>query len=165
MLKEIKNYHKEKYCNEGEIYFPLFGKDIKINVGFDVDNDYLEKCLIRFENLKDSTIDKFCEAAIRYCEDYREDFESLDINIPRNIVGRDIMKYINPISLVIEKTSFEVPTFSMECDCDWEEEHGMALTILDDQVLYVGPFESAIPYDEERKEYIASMPGNYISNN
>lgn len=165
MKNQIKHYHKGIYSNEGEIYFPLFNKNIAISIDFDVNDEYIKKCITSLQNLKDEIIDEICNYAIKYCEDYRKEFEELDIEIPEKIEGRSILKYLKPLNIIVKKTNLEEPAFCIEFNCDWEEEHGLGIIFFDNRVIYLGPYVYEFPYDETTKEYIIDMPGNYTKNN
>lgn len=159
--RNIKDFHKGKYANIGIIYFPLFDKEIDINIDFDVSLEYAEKCVDHLEKLKDITIDNFCEGAINYCESRREFFEEFGIEISPDIKGRDILKYIIPQVMIIEKPKHDdVPAFHMSCSCEWEEEHGLEWTVLNDEVLYVGEFSDERPWED--REYFRTASWNYI---
>lgn len=144
---------------EGLADFPLFQKQITVYIDKDAPIEYAEKCADYLALLDNNVIDKFCEASIRYCEDNREYFEDEQIDIPENISLRDILRYIDPINLSIEKPESGSIAFHMELNCDWEPEHGLEWTINDGDVLYVGAFHSESPW--QSKEYFKEAGWNY----
>lgn len=75
-----------------------------------------------------------------------EDGFEEDIVVPEDVNGREILSYITPSVLIIE--------FHVECECDWEEEHGLEITIKDNKLVYVGSFDGMPPYYEERLAYV-----------
>lgn len=149
--KNIKNYHKKDDSFIGEIYSALFDKDIKIYVDEDVDVVYAEKCVFNFNNLKDEVIDDICEAAIRYYKDIVESTGGEGIDVPKKVKGRDILKYINPVSLSVNKAIEDVVGFHVECECDWEEEHGLEFTIKDNKLLYLGTVDNITAWEGVKK--------------
>ena len=65
-MNRIKNLKKEKYFNEGNIYFPLYKKDINILIDLETPEDYISKCLNHFENLSEELIEELCKYCILY---------------------------------------------------------------------------------------------------
>lgn len=73
---------------------------------------------------------------------------------------KQVLEYVNPILLIIEKPEGEGIVLHLELNCDWEEEHGMEWLIRDDEVLYVGSFDGVLAWDE--KEEYKDLSGNYV---
>jgi len=144
---------------EGVIDFPLFSEEIVVFVSEAAPLEYAERCAAYLANLPDSVIDKLCEGSIRYCESMRQHFGQMGISIPENIPLRDILKYIQPGSLIVEEPEDDTVAFHLSMNCDWEEEHGMEWCIRDGQVLYVGSFDDVSPW--ESKEYFKNDSWNY----
>ena len=95
----------------------------------------------------DEMIDELCEKAVRYCNFMREqwgDFsdiypdvaEDIDTNIPEDISGRDILRYIFKPVLFISEPDGEGIGYNVEAQCVWEPEHGIDMIFRDDRVLY-----------------------------
>ena len=158
-MVKIRDFHKGQFANEGKVYFPLFDRDIKICIDFDVPMDYAVKCVEHLESLNDRIIADFCKGAVKYCEDFRDLFEECDIDIPENITGRDILKYITPQIMIVEKPEGEEAAYHMECWCDWEEEHALEWTVRGNELLYVGSFSDERPWRD--REYFKNASWNY----
>ena len=133
----------------GRLDVPLFGTEIEVEIERDpaVDPAYAEKCAEHLVNLSDEMIDELCEKAVRYCNFMRAqwgDFsdiypdvaEDIDTNIPEDISGRDILRYIFKPVLFISEPEGEGIGYSVEAQCVWEPEHGIDMIIRDDRVLY-----------------------------
>lgn len=157
--QKIRNLRKGEFFYEGIIFFPLFNRDIAVYVHFDVPLEYADKCVEHLENLSDEMINSFCKGAINYCESFREFFDELEIDIPENLKGRDILKYIEPKAMIIENPQENEQAFHMECYCDWELEHALEWTVRGNEVLYVGEFHNESPWCE--KEYFKNASWNY----
>lgn len=99
---KIKDIKKGQFTYEGKAYFPLFNKEIQVFIDFDAPMDYADKCVKHLENLKDCTIDGLCKGAVNYCEEFRDLLEEIDVTIPEEIQGRDILQYIYPRIMIIE---------------------------------------------------------------
>lgn len=150
-MKYIKNLCEEnEFFITGKLNVPLFCGEIEVEIEKEpaVDPSYAEKCAEHLVNLSDEMIDDFCEKAIKYCNYMREEWgdfsdiypdiaENIDANIPEDISGRDILKYIFKPILYIFAPQGEGIGYTVEAQCVWEPEHGLALIIRDDRVLYV----------------------------
>lgn len=163
----IKDLHEMDDCFlSGTLDVPLFGGQIKVLIDRDADLDpgYAEKCAEHLVDLSDEMIDTFCERAVAYCNFMREqwgDFsdiypdidDKINTNIPEDISGRDILRYISEPILYIFEPEGEGIGYTVEAQCLWEPEHGLALIIRDDKVLYVGePDGSSAWEDDEQYE-------------
>ena len=109
--------------------------------------------------MSDAIIEKLCEFSIRYCENMREYFDEMEVSIAENIQGREILKHIDPNTLIIEVPKSDEIAFHIELNCDWEEEHGMEWSIRNNQVLYVGSFSDETPWRD--KKYFKEASWNY----
>ena len=157
----IRKLEKSRdYAWEGEADFPLFGEVVRVFIYDENDLEYAQKCVEELHRLPLPVIEKLCEFSIAYCEDFREYFEDEDIPIPEGIQSREILKYIQPSSLIIKSPSDERIAIHLELDCDWEPEHGMEWIVLDGEVLYVGSFHGENPW--RGREYFADEGKSYV---
>lgn len=152
----IKNIRKTDYGIEGEMKFLLFDQEIGVMMDEEVSEEYAISCAEYLNSLSEELIDQLCEASIAYCREFCEDVGE---EIPEINGTRDILKYIQPRSLIIEVPKNEQIVFHMELNCDWEIEHGLEWTIKDGKVMYVGAFECAGGWDEE--DYYKNLKWNY----
>lgn len=129
---------------EGEIYFPLFNKVIKVT-GFRSDNlEYADECARLLTKIEDTVVQQLCSASIRYCNDF---LKSIGQEPPTFDNEREVLTLIDPSFLLIEENEIR-PAIHLELACDWEEEHGMEWAIRDGQVVYVGAFNGISPFDD-----------------
>ena len=42
--------------------------------------------------------------------------------------------------------------YQLECSCDWEEEHGMEIDILDNKLVYLSSYNGESPWDDHSDE-------------
>lgn len=152
----IRNIRKTHFGIEGEMDCKLFNQQIGVMADEEVNEEYISKCADYLNNLPEELIDHLCDASIEYCKEFCEDVGE---GIPEINSKRDILKYIQPRSLIIEAPIGEQIVFHMELDCDWEIEHGLEWTINNGRVLYVGSFESEGGWREE--EYYKQLSWNY----
>lgn len=135
----------------GTFHSSLFGTQMKINIDPEVSREYAQRCVDHFNSLSESQINEFCRMAIAYCNFMREawgDFseiygdivDDIDRNIPKDISGRDIMRFISRMEMyIVEPPEQDVPAYSISGDCIWEPEHQLDWIIRGERTLYVGP--------------------------
>lgn len=150
----IQDLKRTKFGFEGTLDYPLFETQIKVFVDREEDIEYAQKCADCLCNMSEDTLLRLSTYIIRYCEYHREYLEE-DGSIPENISGTEILEYIVPSVLIVERP--EDPSiigFHVECGCDWEWEHGLEFTIRDEKILYVGPFDDMSPWNKGRLSYV-----------
>lgn len=156
MIRNVEEYEEEI---EGITDFSLLGSEIGVFINEGATIEYAEKCVEHLNSLSDAIIEKLCEFSIRYCESMRKYFGEMDVFIPENIKLREILKYIYPGELIIEEPVDDRIAYHLELNCDWEEEHGLEWVIREDEVLYVGSFNSENPFFS--KDYFKNASWNY----
>ena len=129
---------------EGEVFFPLFNKKIKV-CGFSPDNvEYANECAKLLTELNDNVVKELCLASIRYCNAFLEAVGEKQYTFDNE---RDVLAMIEPRFLLIEQDETR-PAIHMELGCDWEEEHGMEWAIRDGKVVYVSSYNGVSPFDD-----------------
>lgn len=161
----IKDLHEMDDCFlSGTLDVPLFGGQIEVEIDrdADLDPDYAEKCAEHLVDLSDEMIDTFCERAVAYCNFMREqwrDFsdiypdiaEDIDTNIPEDVSGRDILKYIFKPVLFISVPKGDGTGYTVEAQCVWEPEHGVDMIFRDNKVLYVADPEGLGAWEDDEE--------------
>lgn len=155
--EKIKNIIKGEFTYEGKAYFPLFDTEIEVYFDYDVPLRYADSCISRLENLKQSTIDRLCEGAYNYCTDFS--LIAGEEAVPHSTGPDQILEYVYPLVVIIEKPLTDEAAWHMECGCRWDEEHGLECSVRGDEVLYVGAFSDESPWLD--REYFASADWNY----
>jgi len=159
----IRNLYPGEFGMEGKIDFPLFGLESDVMIGKGVRLEYAEKCAGYLQNLPKQVIEKLCEGAINYCEEFRVYFDDEGLSIPENMQSREILKYIHPNSLIVDTPEDDsIIAFQMELNCDWEVEHGMEWVIRDSEVLYVGPFNGESAW-YEKEHFKTGFGQSYVA--
>lgn len=157
----IKNLHKTDYGLEGTMEYPLFKTEIDVLVSDKNYAEYAEKCASYLVNIPDETLIRLCRYITRYCDEYRSLLEDY-MTVPSNTSQKDILNYIAPSTLIVDKPNdASVIGFHMEFGCDWEPEHGLEITIVDNKIMYVGSYDGMSPWNKDRLEY----SGYYNENN
>lgn len=142
----IRNLKETKFGAEGEVYFGLFDEYIGLMIERGSNSQFAEDCARLLNTLDDSIVSHLCRASILYCNDFRDQVGLDPIDFKQE---RSVLEQIYPCTLNVPIAENEnTPVISMELNCQWEEEHGMEWTVRDNQVLYVGGFNSRNPYGE-----------------
>ena len=96
--------------------------------------------------MPDDLIDAIYKAAKKYCIDLLDDMggaeeNEIELTIPvdKNTKPEDMLKCFEIGTLVVEdpKDPSRIG-YQLSGNCDWEEEHGIEIDILDDKVVYLG---------------------------
>lgn len=62
---------------------------------------------------------------------------------------RDVLALIQlNVMIVPADEGRREPVVHPECDCEWEEEHGLEWVVRSGRVIYTGPYEGADPWGE-----------------
>jgi len=143
IVKDIKE--ENEYFMIGRTYCPMFKKDISVTFEKEVEVTYVEQCAHHLAQLSDTLIDKICERVSAYhqfmLEEWNESFvEEINEKVPRDVKGRDILKYIDSPKVVIWEPKDGIG-YTIAGYCEWEPEHGIDIILRDDKLLYVGPSE------------------------
>lgn len=145
----ITNIHEGEYETEGNVRWELFDKELEVMIDNDTDIEYAEKCAEALNSLSEDTLKAIYEAAKRYCLHFKDicgdewdDWNEMSFKITKNTPAEKLKSEICPTVLIVDKPEDERIGFHLECNCSWEPEHGMEITILDGKLVYLGAFES-----------------------
>jgi len=150
----IKNLIETEIGRSGTVYCKLFDKEIEIFLpDDDVTVEYAERCVEAFNNLPVETVENICKSAKAYCLWFMEavdlDTDELTVMITPETPPNEIMKCFSPSVLVIDSPDDESRIgYQLECNCDWEIEHGMEIDILDGKLVYLSMFNGYSPWLE-----------------
>lgn len=159
----ITDIRKTELGIEGKLYSKVFNTEIEVMIDEEVDIEYAQKCAEHFNNLSSEMIETICRGAKAYCLDFMEiasgDWdEELTIPVTSETPPLEMLKCFSPTLLIIEEPDDENKIgYQLECNCDWEIEHGMEIDILDNKVMYLSSFNAYSPwleYDTDESNYI-----------
>ena len=125
MITDIqeKQLGKDSVYREGKLYCKLWDKEISVMLfDEDVTIEYAEKCAEAVNSMPPELVNAICIAAKKYCIEFCEEIS-------------------DEWGMVVE--SPQDPTrigYQLECNCDWEEEHGMEIDILDNKLVYLSSY-------------------------
>lgn len=161
------NLKKTQYGREGRIFCKLCDSEIKLYIPDDeVTEEYAQKCVEALNNMSEETIDVICRAAKAYCLKFMEiaesDFEEeMTVQITSETPAKELLKCFTPTTLIVEEPENDSKIgYQLECNCDWEIEHGMEIDILEERVVYLGTFDGYSPwleYDESEWNFVNSI--------
>ena len=145
---------------EGTVYCKLSNSNIDVDLYDDVSIEYAEKCAEAMNSMPDELIDVICRAAKRYCLEFldaiggaEENDIDLTVSVDENTPPLDMLKCFDIGTLIISVP--EDPTrigYQLSGNCDWEEEHGIEIVILDDKLVYLGEFSGESPWIDHSGE-------------
>lgn len=154
-MKYIEDLELDGEYIEGIVQLKNIDKPIKICSYSEVGRSYIEKCLNHFENLSDERWKELKYYIEKYAKDMEYDIKGNDVL--KNIKFQNIqIKY----SSVLSSNNDLIPTYSIECSCKWEIEHGMEIVIKGDKIMYVGTFDDVGLWHKE--DYYKGILGNYV---
>ena len=154
-MKYIEDLELDGEYIEGIVQLKNIDKPIKICSYSEVGRSYIEKCLNHFENLSDERWKELKYYIEKYAKDMEYDIKGNDVL--KNIKFQNIqIKY----SSVLSSNNDLIPTYSIECSCKWEIEHGMEIVIKGDKIMYVGTFDDVGLWHTE--DYYKDIFGNYV---
>ena len=97
----------------------------------------------------------------RYYEDVASWIDEEEVEEIGPIGEETVMEHIRIGSVIVgDSCRRDRIEFHVEGSCDWEPEHGLEITISDDKILYVGPYEDYDP-NTQRLSYALEHYGYY----
>ena len=132
----------------------VFNREISVNAG-DASEKYVRRCIDFFQNMKDNEIDCLAEEAQQYYRDILEMSGDTVASMSDEISGREILDWIYPKVMWIDSDAeSDGPiAFIVECDCEWEPEHGLEIVAFDEKIIHVGSYDGDLDYWKE--EYLS----------
>lgn len=151
----IENIKEDEYVGfEGEVILENWGCKVKVTFPTETKRIYAEKCAEYMQNMDSSIMQRLAKYSYRYFKEFEEILDDDDLDMPRDVLEAEILEYVRPSVIIVEEDCREDRIeFHVECNCDWEIEHGLEFTISDGKILYVGGFDDMPPYYTERLEY------------
>jgi len=162
MIKNWERITKNKInYRKGHVYCKLWDTDIDVLLfDDDVTEEYAERCAEAMNNMPDELVDAICRAAKKYCIEFLDEIGGASLNeieltvpVDENTPPREIIKCITPNALSVETP--EDPSrigYVLDCNCDWEEEHGMEIDILDDRLVFLREFTGGSPWSDHSED-------------
>ena len=150
----IKDIEEGEYGLEGLTRWELFGEEIEVNIDKGVDPAYAEKCAEALNALSEETIRAIWEAAKKYCLYFTElcgddwnSWNKMSFEVTEETPAEKLKSEIFPRGLIVNRPKDERIGFHLECNCSWEPEHGLEITILDGKLVYLGAYDGNGAWD------------------
>jgi hypothetical protein len=143
LLKDVRPTPEGPFAAEGRVFCRLFGRYIGLAVEDAASLDYARRCAGHMDTLPDAVVDALCAASMRYCDAWRA------MNGEGRIAFasvRDVLRQIDPNTLIIPNERRPEPVVHLELNCDWDAEHGLEWIVRGGEVLYVGGFSGGNPW-------------------
>ena len=156
---EYKKLTKDTMYRAGKVYCKLWDTDIVVQIfDDDVTLEYAEKCAAAMNDMPSELVDDICQAAKLFCLDFQDSIgedlsEEMTVPIYEDTDPYEILKNISPSSMQVD--SPEDPErigYQLECNCDWEVEHGMEIDILDNKLVFLSEFCGESPWGDHTDE-------------
>lgn len=157
---QVKPLGKVSMYIEGKVYCKLWDKEIDVDLYEDVPLEYAEKCAEAMNSMSDDLIDAICRAAKKYCLDFLDaiggaEENEIDLTIPvdEDTPPLDMLKCFEVGSLIVDapEDSSRIG-YQLSGNCDWEEEHGIEIVVLDGKLVYLGEFADESPWTDHSEE-------------
>lgn len=140
---------------------PLLGKDVSFIV-FDYDerhNDKIATCVNNFRALPPEVLNAATDAAFAYYRDFYQAVEDDEYAMEWMPEIADPAQVWNHIRLgdapMVEAGDAEDSPWyvTLECECEWEEEHGLTLVFRDgSEITKVGPSDGLLEWGEDDRD-------------
>ena len=157
MIKDlqVKQLGKVDTYIEGKVYCKLSDTEIDVDLYDDAPIEYAEKCAVAMNAMSDELIDAICRAAKKYCIEFLDavggaELNDIDLTLPvdENTPPAEMLKCFEIGSLIVDVP--QDPSrigYQLSGNCDWEEEHGIEIVVLDGRLIYLGEFSGVSPWD------------------
>lgn len=145
----------------GRAYCKLWNKEIDIDIYDDgATIEYAEKCVEAMNAMSDDLIDAICRAAKKYCLDFLDaiggaEMNEVNLTIPvdEDTPPIEMLRCIDVGSLAVgvPKDPSRIG-YQLSGNCDWEEEHGIEIDILDGRLVNLSEFSGYSPWADYSNE-------------
>ena len=175
-MNYVKDIERDGEYVEGLAKVDLFSKEFKVISYVHVPIHYIERCVEHLDNLSDELLDKLRGYLFKYAMDYQKYFDMTnesDVKKAGKIYGGGPTNILSCVKLQnvlisggatgVEVTDATVPTFSLECRCLWDFEHGLEIVISGNEIKYVGQFDNIGLWKSD--DYYKKVFGNYVYDN
>lgn len=157
---QLKPLGKTDTYIEGKAYCRLWDTLIDVDLYGDVSIEYAEKCVKAMNSMPDELIDAICQTAKNYCLEFldaiggaEENDIELTIPVDEGTPALEMLKCFDIGTLAVEtpKDPSRIG-YQLSGNCDWEQEHGIEIVILDGKLLYLGEFVGESPWRDRQTD-------------
>ncbi len=162
MIKDItvKPLGKDMTYREGKVYCKLWDTEIDVALyDEEVSIEYAEKCAEAMNSMSDDLIDAICRAAKKYCLEFLDaiggaSMNEIELTVPvdENTPPLEMLKCFYCTLIVDAPEDPSRIGYQLSGNCDWEEEHGIEIDILDGRLVYLGEYCGESPWTDHSEE-------------
>ena len=162
MIKDItvKPLGKDMTYREGKVYCKLWDTEIDVALyDEEVSIEYAEKCAEAMNSMSDDLIDAICRAAKKYCLEFLDaiggaSMNEIELTVPvdENTPPLEMLKCFYCALIVDAPEDPSRIGYQLSGNCDWEEEHGIEIDILDGKLVYLSEYAGQSPWDDHSDE-------------
>ena len=147
---------KTEYKHDRDYGFvsKVFNRPVSVSA-LNVSGDYVKKCIEFFQNMSEAQIDRLAEDTMTYYREIKECSGDTGSKMPETLSGREILDWVYPkVMWIGNDEGREGPVeFIVECDCEWEPEHGMEIVAFSEEIIHVGSYDGDLDYWKD--EYLS----------
>jgi hypothetical protein len=157
---QVKPLGKTNTYIEGKVFCKPWDTEIDVDMYGDVEIEYAQKCAEAMNSMPDELMNAICRAAKKYCIEFLDDIGGAELNeiemtipVDEDTPPREMLKCFEVGTLAVETP--EDPSrigYQLSGNCDWEEEHGIEIDILDDKLVYLGEYTGESPWTDHSQE-------------
>ena len=145
---------------EGRVYCKLWDTEIDVDLYDDVPIEYAEKCAEAMNSMSADLIDAICRAAKKYCIGFLDAIGGASLNeihltvpVDEDTPPPEMLKCFEAGVLIVDvpKDPSRIG-YQLSGNCDWEEEHGIEIDILDGKLIYLGEYAGESPWIDHSEE-------------
>ncbi len=141
---------------EGKAYCKLWDRNIDVDIYGDAPIEYAEKCVEAINAMSEELVDTICRAARKYCLDFLDaiggaSLNEIELSVPvdADTPPSEMLKCFEVGALVVIPPRDPARIgYQLSGNCDWEEEHGIEIVILDGRLVYLGEFTGQSPWSD-----------------
>ncbi|MBQ6217616.1 MAG: hypothetical protein IJK53_09570 [Erysipelotrichaceae bacterium] len=157
---QVKPLGKADTYIEGKAYCKFWNTMVDVDMYDDTSVEYAEKCVEAMNSMPEELVENICQAAKKYCLEFldaiggaEENDIELAIPVDEDTPALEMLKCFDIGTLAVEtpKDPSRIG-YQLSGNCDWEQEHGIEIVILDDKLLYLGEFVGESPWRDRQTD-------------
>lgn len=151
-----KKGNKQKSKTKYDFVSNIFKRKISVSAD-NVSEAYVQKCIDFFQNMDEKKVSSLVKQANDYYREISTISDLSNVKMPKDVEGKDILNWIYPKVMWIgnDEGQPKKMEFILECECEWEPEHGLEIDVYDRKIIYVGSYDGDIEYRKE--QYLSKL--------
>ena len=127
---------------EGKFFCKCLNKNISIQYDNNLSIEYIDRSVQHFNYVYSKLLNDLCKYTVFYCKDTMQSYPDVEYNDGLYNLGSDldILHYIEFVDLKVGKYNNNIG-LNLSGSCDWSEERCLQWMILENTIIYVGPWD------------------------